>query len=152
MLCYQIFMLKSTPMTSKNKSRSSIFELNQVTLRNIHGINLGPNFHVKSTHMTSKNVSRSSIFELNQDIPDIHPWYKFGPNATNMCWVIVFTNEKFKFFMLKSTPMTSKNRSRSSIFELNQVTPEIHPWYMFGSNATNRWTYRRTDGQTDTPI
>ena len=33
--------------------------------------------------------------------------------------------------------MTSKNRSRSSIFELNQDTPEIHPWHKFGPNVTN---------------
>ena len=41
--------------------------------------------------------------------------------------------------MLKSTPMTSKNRSRSSIFKLNQDTPEIHSWYKYklGPHATN---------------
>ena len=31
-----------------------------------------------------------------------------------------------RIFMLKSTLMTSKNRLMSSIFELNQDTPEIH--------------------------
>ena len=138
------------------------------------------NFMLKSTPMAAKNRSGSPIFELNQDTPEIHPWYKFGPNATNICWVIMFTNKNCKFscwnrhpwtwkigqghpssnltktpliyihgisldpmrlifvelsclqikiviFILKSNPMISKNRSRSSIFELNQDTPEIHP-------------------------
>ena len=39
--------------------------------------------------------------------------------------------------MWKSTPVTSKNRSRSSIFELDQDTPEIHPWHKFEPNVTN---------------
>ena len=33
------------------------------------------------------------IHQLYQDTPRIHPWYKFGPNVTNMCGVIVFTSE-----------------------------------------------------------
>ena len=65
-------------------------------------------FMLKSTPMTSKNRSRSSIFELNQDTPEIHPWYKFGANVTNICWVIVFTSEKVQVFMLKSTPWPRK--------------------------------------------
>ena len=44
---------------------------------------------------------------------------------------------KLQISMLKSTPMTSQNRSRSSIFALNQDTPEIHPWHKFGRNVTN---------------
>ena len=36
------------------------------------------NIHLR----TKKNRSRSSIFEL-----EIHPWYKFGINATNIDWV-----------------------------------------------------------------
>ena len=55
------------------------------------------NFMLKSTPMTSKNRSRSSSFELNQDTPEIHPWYKFGPNMTNICGVIVFTSENCLF-------------------------------------------------------
>ena len=188
------------------------------------------NLHVEIyPHMTSKNRLSSSVFELNQDTPEIHPWYKFGPNETNICWVIMFTSENCKFscwnrppwpqkigqghhssiltktllryihgrslgpmqliiswwnckfscwnrplwprkignghpssnltktllryihgismspmrlifvessclqakianFMLKSTSMTSKNRSRSSIFKLNQDTPRMHEW------------------------
>ena len=138
------------------------------------------------TPRPNKNRSRSSIFEPNQDTPRIHPWFKFGPNAINICWVILFTSENCKFpcwnqpqisqgypslnltktlleyihgisldlmrlifvnllslqpkmsiFMLKSTPMTSKNRSRSSIFKLNQDTPRIRPLYKFRPNATN---------------
>ena len=45
--------------------------------------------------------------------------------------------QKLKIFMLKSTPMTSKNKSSSSIFELNQDTREIHQWHKFEPNATN---------------
>ena len=41
-------------------------------------------FHVEIDPMTLENVSRSSIFELNQDTPEIYPWYKFGPNETNI--------------------------------------------------------------------
>ena len=33
--------------------------------------------------------------------------------------------------------MTSTYRSSSSIFKLNQDTPEIHPWDKFGPNAIN---------------
>ena len=192
-------MLKSTPMTSKNRSRSSI-KVKVIQLR-----------------------SRSSIFELNQDTPEIHPWYKFGANVTNICRVIMFTNTNSKFSCWNRHPWPRKigqghpssnltktllryihgislepmwlifvelsclqiqianfhveidthdihgisldpmrlifasyrvykrklliscliwphdlkNRSRSSIFELNQDTPEIHPWYQFGHNATN---------------
>ena len=61
-------------------------------------------------------------------------------------------------FMLKSTPMTSKNRSRSSIFELNQDIPRIDPWYKFGPNMINIYyvivltsemlTDKRTDRRT----
>ena len=58
--------------------------------------------------MTSTYRSRSSIFEINQDTPEIHPWDKFGPNAINICWVIVFTSEKLQIFMFKLTPVTSK--------------------------------------------
>ena len=44
--------------------------------------------------------------------------------------------------MLKSTPppthpKTSKNRSWSSILELNQDTSRIHPWFKFGPNTIN---------------
>ena len=145
---------------------------------------------LKSTPMTSKNRSRPSLFELNQDTPEIHPWYKFGANVTNICRVIMFTNTNCKFscwnrhpwprkigqghpssnltktllryilvykfghnatniclvivftsencwFHVEIDPMTAKNRSRSSIFELNQDTPEINPWYKFGANVTN---------------
>ena len=83
--------------------------LTKSLLRYIHGISLGPmrlifvellclqgkiaNFHVEIDPITSKNRSRSSIFELNQDTPRIHPWYKFGPNAITICWVIVFTSK-----------------------------------------------------------
>ena len=99
-------MLKSTP-TSKNRPRSSIFERSQDTPGYIHGISLGaqcdyyyrvykrklPICMLKSTPMTSKYRSRSSIFKLNKDTPRIHPWYKFSPNAINICCVIVFTSE-----------------------------------------------------------
>ena len=47
--------------------------------------------------MTSKNNSMLLIFEPNQDTPRIHPWYKFGPNATNICQVIEFISENGKF-------------------------------------------------------
>ena len=50
-------------------------------------------FMLKSSPMTSKNRSQSSIFELNQDTPEIHTWHKLGPNAINICWVIMFTSE-----------------------------------------------------------
>ena len=53
-------------------------------------------FMLKSIPMTSKNSLRSSIFKLNQDTPEMHPWYKFGPNATNICSVIVFTSKSSK--------------------------------------------------------
>ena len=42
--------------------------------------------------------------KLTNTLSEIHPWYKFGPNTTNICWVIVLTSE---IFMLKSTPMAS---------------------------------------------
>ena len=106
--------------------------------------------------MTSKNRSRSSIFKLNQDTPEIHPWHRFGHNefglnATNICWVIMFTSEKCKFSCWNWLPWPHKichgkelilNSlqalwSRSSIFKRHQNTPRIHPWYKFGSNATN---------------
>ena len=76
-------------------------KLTNTLLEYIHGISLGPmrlifvelsclqakiaNLHVEIDPMTSKNRSRSSIFELNQDSPEIHPWYKFGPNVINIC-------------------------------------------------------------------
>ena len=103
-------MLKSTPMTSKNRSSSSIFELNQDT----------PEIHpwYKLSRLQAKilqicmlkstpwplNRSRSSIFELDQDTPRVHPWYKFGPNAINICWVILFTSENWKFVFWNRPP------------------------------------------------
>ena len=50
--------------------------------------------------LTPVNRSRSSIFELNQDTLEIQPWYKFGPNAIIICWVIVFTSGNWKFSCL----------------------------------------------------
>ena len=88
--------------------------------------------------MTSTYRSSSSIFKLNQDTPEIHPWDKFGPNAINICWVIMFTSENCKFSCL-NWPLYLKNRSRSSIFKFNQDTLEIHTWYKFGPNAIIIW-------------
>ena len=39
--------------------------------------------------------------------------------------------------MFKLTPVTSKIGQDHPIFELNQDTPEIHPWYKFWINAPN---------------
>ena len=106
-------MLKSTPMTSNNRSGHQASNLTKTLLRYIHGISLGPiwlicvellclhaqivNFHVEINPHDLENRSRSSSFELNQDTPEIHPWYKFEPNMTNNCGVIVFTNKICKF-------------------------------------------------------
>ena len=89
--------------------------------------------------MTSTYRSSSSIFKLNQDTPEIHPWDKFGPNAINICWVIVFTSEKLQIFMFKLTPVTSKIGQGHPYFEPNQDTLEIHTWYKFGPNAIIIW-------------
>ena len=97
---------------------------------------LQANFMFKLTPVTSKIGEGHPIFEPNQDTLEIHPWYKIGPNAINICWVIVFTSENWKLSCL-NWPRDLKNRSRSSIFELNQDTLEIHPWYKFGPNAIN---------------
>ena len=48
----------------------------------------------------------------------------------------MFTSGNWKFSCL-NWPRDLQNRSRSSIFELNQDTLEIHPWYKFGTNAIN---------------
>ena len=75
-------------MTLKDWSRSSIIELNQDTQYLLsyrvykRKVQI---FMLKSTNITLKNRSRSSIFELNQVTPEMHPWYKFGPKATNIC-------------------------------------------------------------------
>ena len=63
---------------------------------------------LKPTPMTSKNRSRSSIFKLNQDTPEKDPWYKFGPNATNINWVIIFTSENCKFSCWNQPPWPRK--------------------------------------------
>ena len=146
------FSCLNWPRDLKNRSRSSIFELNQDTLEIHPWYKFGPNaiiicwvivftsgnwkFSCLNWPRDLQNRSRSSIFELNQDTLEIHPWYKFGPNAINICWVIVFTSENWKLSCL-NWPRDLQNRSRSSIFELNQDTLEIHPWYKFGPNAIN---------------
>ena len=97
----QIFMFKLTPVTSKIGQGHPSSNLTKTLFRYIHGISLGPmrlifvelsclqakitNFHVKIDPRDLKNRSRSSIFELNQDTLQIHPWYKFGHNAINIC-------------------------------------------------------------------
>ena len=93
-------------------------------------------FHVEINHMTSKNRSRSSIFKLNRDTPKKHPCYKFGPNVTNICRVIVFTSEKCKFSCWNRPPWPWKIGPGQPPCNLAK-TPEIHPWYKFGPNATN---------------
>ena len=146
---------------------------------------------LKSTPTTSKNRSRSSIFELNQDTPEIHPWYKFGPNVTNICSSYCIYKWKLLIFMLKLTPWPKKigQGHPSSNFaktllryihgislgpmrlifvqlsclqvkianfhveirlpwprkigqghpssNLTKDTPEVYLWYKFGPNATN---------------
>ena len=84
----QIFMFKLTPVTSKIGQGHPSSNLTKTLLRYIHGISLGPMrlIFVKLSCLQAKianlkNRSRSSIFELNQDTPEIHPWYKFRPNA-----------------------------------------------------------------------
>ena len=78
-------------MTLKDCQGHPSSNLTKTLLRYIHGINLGPmrlifiELLCLQTPMTSKNRSMSSIFELNQVTPEIHPQYKFGPNATNIC-------------------------------------------------------------------
>ena len=63
---------------------------------------------LKSTPMTSKNKSMSSIFELKQDTPEMHPWYKFGSNATIICWVNVFARKNSKFTCWNRPPWPRK--------------------------------------------
>ena len=98
--------------------------LTKTLLSYIYDISLGPirlifiklsclqatiaNFHVEIDPMTSRNRSWSSIFELIQVTPKIHPWYKFGPNASNICWVIVFTRENCKFSCWNRPPWPKK--------------------------------------------
>ena len=125
-------------------------------MRHIHGISLGPmrlifvelsclqakiaNFHVEiDPHDLEICVpSRSPIFKLNQDTTRIHPWYKFGPNATNICRVIVFTRENCKFSSWNwPHDLEICVRSMSPICKLSQDTLRTHPWYKFGPNATN---------------
>ena len=117
-------MFKLTPVTSKLGQGHPSSNLTKTLLRYIHGISLSPmrlifvelsclqakiaNCHVKIDPRDLKNRSRSSIFELNQDTLQIHPWYKFGPNAINICWVIVFTSENWKLSCLNWPPVTSK--------------------------------------------
>ena len=94
--------------------------------------------------------------KLFGDIHSICPWA--NTPILVIWWVIVFTSENYKFSCL-NWPRDLKNRSRSSIFELNQDTLEIHPWYKFGHNAINicsvivftskMLTDRQTDRQTD---
>ena len=87
-----IFMLKSTPITSKNGQGYFFLNLTKTLLRYIQCISLVPMRLIFAKLsclqaidvMTLKDWSRSSIFKLNQDTPEIHPWYKFGPNATNI--------------------------------------------------------------------
>ena len=43
------------------------------------------NLYVEIAPHDLNNRSRSSIFELIQETPEIHPWYKFGRNANNIC-------------------------------------------------------------------
>ena len=94
-------MLKSTCMTSERGQGHLSSNLTKTLPRYIHGISLGPmrlifvelsclqakiaNFHIEIDLQDLRKRSRSSIFELNEDIPEIHPWYKFGPNAINIC-------------------------------------------------------------------
>ena len=94
-------MFKLTPVTSKIGQGHPYSNLTKTLLRYIHGISLGPMrlifvelsclqaklqiFMFKLTPHDLKNRSRSSIFELNQDTLEIHPWYKFGPNAIIIC-------------------------------------------------------------------
>ena len=54
-------------------------------------------FLVKIDPKTARDMSRSSIFKVNQDTPEVHPWYKLGPNANNICWVITFTHKLCPF-------------------------------------------------------
>ena len=68
------------------------------------------NFHVEiDPHDLEICVrSMSSICKLNQDTLRTHPWYKFGPNETNICWVIVFTSENCKFSCWNRPPWPRK--------------------------------------------
>ena len=126
-------MFKLTPVTSKIGQGHPSSNLTKTLLRYIHGISLGPmrlifvqvivftsencKFSCLNWPRDLKNRSRSSIFELNQDTLEIHPWYKFGPNAINICRVIVFTS---KMLMDRRT-----------------------------DGQTDRQTDRQTDGQTN---
>ena len=87
----------------------------------------------KLTPMTSKISHGHSSSNLHQDTPQIHPWHKFGPNAIFV--ELSCLQAKIANFHVEIDPMTSKNSSRSSIFELKHDTPEIHPWYKFGPNV-----------------
>ena len=83
--------------------------------------------------------SMSPICKLNQDTLRTHPWYKFGPNATNICWVIVSTSENCKFSRWNWPPWPRKfvfAQCHPSA-NLTKTLLETHPWYKFGPNATN---------------
>ena len=118
--------------------------LTKTLLSYIHGISLDPmwlifvelsclqakidNFHVKIDPRDLEKRSMSSIFELNQDTPEIHPWYKFGSDATNICWVILFTSKNCKFSCWNRPQWPRKiGQGHPSSNLINQDTPELHP-------------------------
>ena len=117
---------------------------------------------LKSTPMTSKNRSWSSIFKLNQDTPEIHPWYRFGPNVTYICWVIVFTSENCKYSCLNRPPMTSKigqghpssNITRTFLRYIHGMSLDpmrlifVELLCLYNQNVDGQ-TDRRMDGRTD---
>ena len=81
--------------------------LTKTLMRFIHGISLGPMWLIFVVVLTTENCKFSCWNrppwpqKIGQGHPSsnltktlrIHPWYKFGPNATNICWVIVLTSK-----------------------------------------------------------
>ena len=95
-------MFKLTPVTSKIGQGHPSSNLTKTLLRYIHGISLGPmrlifvelsclqakiaNFMFKLTPVTSKIGQGHPSSNLTKTLKiEIHPWYKFGPNAINIC-------------------------------------------------------------------
>ena len=128
--------------------------LTKTLLGYIHGISLCPmqlifvelsclqekiaNFDVEIDHHDLEIFfrSRSSIFKVNQDTLRTHPWYKFGPNATNICWVILLTSENCKFSCWNRLPWPRKIGQSHPSSNLTKTLMR-HPWYKFGPNAAN---------------
>ena len=87
--------------------------------------------------------------EINPDdlekIGQCHPSSNFTKTLLSYIYYISLGPMRLIFVVLSSLqatianfhveidPMTSRNRSWSSIFELIQDTPKIHPWYKFAS-------------------